>query len=165
MEFEFDPAKSEANKAKHGIDFVAAQELWYDFFAVDADLCTRRKQGGCVSVGSLAIYGQVFTFCGPSGYGLSLYAEREFRRGVAMKTISAEEFDRKFDDGEDISEYVDWSTATRPNLAPVELTITIKRGTKLRLERQAKELGVSVDSLLEDWLREKLDAARPSAAE
>jgi hypothetical protein len=82
-----------------------------------------------------------------------------------MKTISAEEFDRKFDDGEDISEYVDWSTATRPNLEPVELTITIKRGTKLRLERQAKELGVSVDSLLEDWLSEKLDAARPSAAE
>lgn len=30
MEFEFDPAKSEANKAKHGIDFVATQELWYD---------------------------------------------------------------------------------------------------------------------------------------
>jgi uncharacterized protein len=28
MEFEFDPAKSEANKAKHGIDFVAAQALW-----------------------------------------------------------------------------------------------------------------------------------------
>ena len=37
MEFEFDPAKSEANKAKHGIDFVSAQELWYDFFNVDAD--------------------------------------------------------------------------------------------------------------------------------
>ena len=82
-----------------------------------------------------------------------------------MKTISAEEFDRKFDDGEDISEYVDWSTAKRPNLEPVELTFTIMRGTKLRLERQAKELGVSVDSLLEEWLREKLDAARPSAAE
>ncbi len=82
-----------------------------------------------------------------------------------MKTISAEEFDRKFDNGEDISEYVDWSTATRPNLEPIELTVTIMRGTKLRLERQAKELGVSVDSLLEEWLREKLDAARPSAAE
>jgi uncharacterized DUF497 family protein len=37
MEFEFDPAKSEANKAKHGIDFVAAQELWYDLFGVDVD--------------------------------------------------------------------------------------------------------------------------------
>jgi uncharacterized DUF497 family protein len=30
MRFEFDPAKSAANKKKHGIDFVAAQELWED---------------------------------------------------------------------------------------------------------------------------------------
>jgi uncharacterized DUF497 family protein len=37
MEFEFDPVKSEANMAKHGIDFLAAQELWYDLFGVDAD--------------------------------------------------------------------------------------------------------------------------------
>ena len=28
MEFEFDPRKSEHNKAKHGIDFIAAQALW-----------------------------------------------------------------------------------------------------------------------------------------
>ena len=28
MEFEFDPWKSENNKAKHGIDFVEAQALW-----------------------------------------------------------------------------------------------------------------------------------------
>jgi hypothetical protein len=28
MDFEFDPAKSDANHHKHGIDFVAAQELW-----------------------------------------------------------------------------------------------------------------------------------------
>lgn len=30
MRFEFDPAKSTANKAKHGIDFVEAQRLWND---------------------------------------------------------------------------------------------------------------------------------------
>lgn len=30
MTFEFDPAKSLANKAKHGIDFVEAQALWND---------------------------------------------------------------------------------------------------------------------------------------
>ena len=30
MEFEFDPAKSQANKEKHGIDFVEAQLLWLD---------------------------------------------------------------------------------------------------------------------------------------
>ncbi len=28
--FEFDPEKSAANKAKHGIDFAAAQALWGD---------------------------------------------------------------------------------------------------------------------------------------
>ncbi|MBZ5537291.1 MAG: BrnT family toxin [Acidobacteriia bacterium] len=30
MEFEFDPQKSRANQAKHGIDFVEAQKLWED---------------------------------------------------------------------------------------------------------------------------------------
>ena len=30
MEFEFDEQKSRANKAKHGVDFVEAQELWKD---------------------------------------------------------------------------------------------------------------------------------------
>jgi uncharacterized DUF497 family protein len=28
--FEFDAAKSESNRAKHGIDFVEAQSLWSD---------------------------------------------------------------------------------------------------------------------------------------
>jgi uncharacterized DUF497 family protein len=28
--FEFDERKSEANKAKHGVDFVEAQALWLD---------------------------------------------------------------------------------------------------------------------------------------
>lgn len=30
VEFEFDPKKSAANRAKHGIDFVQAQALWDD---------------------------------------------------------------------------------------------------------------------------------------
>ena len=30
MEFEFDPGKSTANRAKHGIDFLQAQDLWED---------------------------------------------------------------------------------------------------------------------------------------
>jgi uncharacterized DUF497 family protein len=30
VEFEFDPHKSDSNKAKHGIDFKEAQELWND---------------------------------------------------------------------------------------------------------------------------------------
>lgn len=30
MEFEWNPRKSDANKRKHGIDFIAAQALWDD---------------------------------------------------------------------------------------------------------------------------------------
>ena len=30
MQFEFDSQKSEINQTKHGIDFIAAQQLWED---------------------------------------------------------------------------------------------------------------------------------------
>ena len=36
MEFEYDPAKSAANKAKHGIDFEEAQALWDDEMLIEA---------------------------------------------------------------------------------------------------------------------------------
>jgi len=35
VEFEFDEAKSQANKSKHGIDFVEAQVLWFDEMLVE----------------------------------------------------------------------------------------------------------------------------------
>ncbi len=35
MDFEFDPAKSATNKQKHGIDFVEAQSLWLDPYAIE----------------------------------------------------------------------------------------------------------------------------------
>lgn len=35
-DFEYDPAKSAANLAKHGIDFVAGQALWSDDAAIEA---------------------------------------------------------------------------------------------------------------------------------
>ncbi len=34
-EFEFDEAKRQANLDKHGIDFVAAQELWKDPYLLE----------------------------------------------------------------------------------------------------------------------------------
>jgi uncharacterized DUF497 family protein len=35
MRFEYDPDKSSANKAKHGIDFLEAQALWSDLDLVE----------------------------------------------------------------------------------------------------------------------------------
>jgi uncharacterized protein len=36
MKFEYDPAKSVANGAKHGIDFDEAQALWNDPYLIEA---------------------------------------------------------------------------------------------------------------------------------
>ena len=35
MEFEYDEAKSKANKGKHGMDFVEAQLLWLDDMLIE----------------------------------------------------------------------------------------------------------------------------------
>jgi uncharacterized DUF497 family protein len=35
LDFEFDPAKSAANLAKHGIDFTAAQSIWWDAHRIE----------------------------------------------------------------------------------------------------------------------------------
>lgn len=40
MEFEFDPTKSAANRVKHGLDFVQAQELWNDPMRVEIEART-----------------------------------------------------------------------------------------------------------------------------
>jgi len=36
MKFDYDPAKSESNKAKHGIDFEEAKALWNDANRLEA---------------------------------------------------------------------------------------------------------------------------------
>jgi uncharacterized DUF497 family protein len=38
MKFEYDPAKSASNKAKHGIDFEEAKALWNDLERLEAPI-------------------------------------------------------------------------------------------------------------------------------
>lgn len=40
MEFEYDQSKSDANKVKHGVDFVEAQALWADPNALQIPVMT-----------------------------------------------------------------------------------------------------------------------------
>ncbi len=40
MSFEYDPAKSAANKVRHGIDFEEAQALWADPWLLEAPATT-----------------------------------------------------------------------------------------------------------------------------
>lgn len=44
MVFEFDAAKSAANKAKHGLDFAEAQKLWQDVDALEVPARSDREK-------------------------------------------------------------------------------------------------------------------------
>ncbi|HMO82041.1 MAG TPA: CopG family antitoxin [Pyrinomonadaceae bacterium] len=74
-------------------------------------------------------------------------------------TITADEFDEKFDNGEDISEYVDWSSARRINEEPQRVNVDFPKWVVQRLDREANRLGVSRQALLKIWIAERLEKA------
>ena len=73
-----------------------------------------------------------------------------------MKTITAAELDEKFDNGEDISEYLDFSKATRPNLEIRQLSIDLPVWAINKANRRAIALGLTKEAFLERWLIESL---------
>lgn len=73
-----------------------------------------------------------------------------------MKRISATELDKKFDDGEDMSEYFDWSTARRPNLEPKRVNVDFPTWMVDGLDREARRLGITRQALIKTWIAEKL---------
>lgn len=85
------------------------------------------------------------------------------------KSITAEEFDRKFDDGEDISEYVDWSSARRVNDAPGEtkakrVNVDMPAWMVSALDRRAERLNISRQAVIKSMLDAQLKADTASRA-
>jgi hypothetical protein len=73
------------------------------------------------------------------------------------KMISAEEFDRMFDDGEDISEYIDLSSVRRPGLEAKRVNVDFPGEIVSKLDRAAKRRGVSRQALIKMWIVQQLD--------
>ena len=73
-----------------------------------------------------------------------------------MKRISAAELDRMFDDGEDISDYIDWSSARRPGLEPKRVNVDVPTWMVNGLDREARRLGITRQALIKTWIGEKL---------
>lgn len=74
-----------------------------------------------------------------------------------MKTISAAELDKRFDDGEDIVAYLDMSTARRPGLESKRVNVDFPAWVVTGLDREARRLGVTRQSLIKMWIAEKLE--------
>ncbi len=76
-----------------------------------------------------------------------------------MKTITAKEFDEKFDNGEDISEYLDFSKAARPNTLNTNIkkvNVDFPEWIIESLDREAKKIGVTRQSIIKVWIAERL---------
>lgn len=73
-------------------------------------------------------------------------------------TISAKELDRRFDAGEDISRYFDWGSAQRPGLEQRRVNVDLPAWMIGSLDREAKRVGVTRQSIVKVWLAERLKA-------
>lgn len=69
------------------------------------------------------------------------------------KTISAAAFDRRFDRGEDITEYLDLKNATVVQRVNVDFPSWMVE----MLDHEAVKLNVSRQAIIKMWIRERLD--------
>ena len=66
---------------------------------------------------------------------------------MAGNRISTEEFDRKFEAGEDVSEYIDWRKAKRPGREQMAQIIREYQKTRRRLLEEAKRIDEILSTL------------------
>ena len=70
--------------------------------------------------------------------------------------MKAREFDRAFAAGEDVDALVDWSKARRPNLQARRVNVDFPAWVVESLDREARRLGVTRQSLIKTWIAERL---------
>ena len=75
-----------------------------------------------------------------------------------MKT-KASEFDKKFDDGEDITAALDVTRTRRPEHEQRRVNVDFPVWMIHSLDREARRLGVPRQSIIKLWIAEKLEKA------
>lgn len=71
--------------------------------------------------------------------------------------MKAEEFDEKFDDGENITEFLELSDARRPGYEQRRVNIDFPTWMIDALDHEAKRLGVTRQSIIKVWIAERLE--------
>ncbi len=71
--------------------------------------------------------------------------------------MKSEEFDRAFDDGEDITSQLDLSAARRPGLEQRRVNVDFPAWMIESLDREARRLGVNRQSIIKVWIAERLE--------
>ena len=77
------------------------------------------------------------------------------------KYMDAEKLDRMFDDGEDITPYLDFSKSTRPGREVRRVNVDFPVGIVASLDAEATRLGVTRQSLIKMWIADRLALCPP----
>ena len=78
--------------------------------------------------------------------------------------VKASKFDQEFDQGKDVSRYLDVSKARRPGLEQRRVNVDIPVWMIESLDREAARLGVPRQSLVKVWIAERLERLRAGTA-
>ena len=73
--------------------------------------------------------------------------------------MKAKEFDKKFDEGRDISKYLDVSKARRPKQEQKRVNVDFPLWMIQLLDKEARRLGVPRQSIIKVWIAERLEKA------
>ena len=73
--------------------------------------------------------------------------------------MKAKEFDKRFDKGEDVTSFLDRSKARRPAQEQKRVNVDFPLWMIHSLDREAKRLGVTRQSIIKLWLAERLKEA------
>ena len=71
--------------------------------------------------------------------------------------MKAEDFDRKFDDGEDVTEQIDLSKARRVREEPKRVNVDFPIWMVETLDRESRRLGVPRQALIKLWIAERIE--------
>jgi hypothetical protein len=73
--------------------------------------------------------------------------------------MKAREFDKKFDEGKDISKSLEVSEARRPKQEQKRVNVDFPVWMVHLLDKEAKRLGVPRQSIIKVWVAERLEKA------
>jgi hypothetical protein len=71
--------------------------------------------------------------------------------------MKAKEFEKKFDNKEDITKYLDVSKARRPEQEQKRVNVDFPTWMIHSLDKEAKRLGVPRQSIIKVWIAERLE--------
>ncbi len=70
--------------------------------------------------------------------------------------MKAKDLDKKFDDGEDITEFLDFTKSRRPGQELKRVNVDFPIWMIHRLDKEAKRLGVPRQSIIKIWIADRL---------